>query len=178
MGGEEQLEVKRLTREAKTRIWKDNLMGIEPRKDVAGAWRVVGALSGGPKSETGQAAITYRGKRCTTDLAKANAFNQEYAEVSGRKSDRESRRVAEETARLMTSYETDDPAECDFMMAELESALREVKTRKAAVPDGIRSKYVRKLTEKAREWLLPGCAKIIFSLRKSHLLMYHQYCVQ
>ena len=34
-------EVKRLTREAKTRVWRKNLNGIVEKKDVAGAWQVV-----------------------------------------------------------------------------------------------------------------------------------------
>ena len=50
-------EVKRLTREDKTRVWRENLRGIEERKDVAASWRVIGALSGGDRQETGRAII-------------------------------------------------------------------------------------------------------------------------
>ena len=146
-------EVKDLTREAKTRVWREHLRGIEEKKDVVGAWRAVKNLSGGERPSTGKA-IVYRGRRCTTDRAKANVFNQEYAQVSYRKSNKESRKMAVQVAKRFRTYSTEDPAEADFTEAELYAALGKVKPRKAAGLDGVGSDYVKRLTCKARRWFL------------------------
>ena len=118
-----------------------------------GAWRAMKNLSGGEWPDTGKA-IVYRGQRCTTDRAKANAFNQEYAQVSGRKSTKESRKMAVQVAKRLRNYSTKDPAEADFTEAELDAALGKVKPRKAAGLDGVGSDYVKSLTSKARRWFL------------------------
>ena len=62
--------------------------------------------------------------------AKANAFNQEYAEVSGRRSDKTSRKKAVALARRIRSYVTKDPAESNFTTSELERALGKVRVGK------------------------------------------------
>ena len=112
-------EVKDLTREAETRVWREHLRGIE-EKDVVGAWRAVKTLSGGERPNTGKA-IVYRGRRCTTDRAKANAFNQEYTQVSSRKNNKETMKLAVQVAKRLRSYSMEDPVEVDFMEAELDA---------------------------------------------------------
>ena len=76
-------------------------------------------------------AIIYSGKRCTTDLAKPYAFNQEYADER-KKEDKESRSQAVRKADVLRTYGTDDPAEWDFNVTGLDAALAQVKLGKAA----------------------------------------------
>ena len=74
-----------MIREAKTRVWREKLDGIEEGKDTSKAWGVVRALGGDERKRQNEA-LVYRNRRCITEKAKANAFMQEYAEVSRKKS--------------------------------------------------------------------------------------------
>ena len=81
----------------------------------------------------------YKGRRCATAKSKANAFVQEYAEVSGRKSNKDTRREEVELARELK--ETEGPkqeVESDFTYQELIWARNKIKNRKAAGPDEIK----------------------------------------
>ena len=146
-------ELKRLTREAKSRVWKANLEKIERNKDTTGAWRVVKQLSGRRTSGNAEA-LVFRGGRRITDESKARAFNQEYAEVSQMKGDKETRRLGVTVAVRLRGRTTEDEAERDFTRSELDAAVQKMKPRKAAGCDGIASDYVRNLTDRAREQLL------------------------
>ena len=53
-------EVKDMTREAKTRVWREHLRGIE-EKDVVGARRAVKTLRAGERPNTGKT-IVYMGR--------------------------------------------------------------------------------------------------------------------
>ena len=112
-------ELSEMTLEAQRRTWRKNLESIKESKDTGKAWRVVkglGATGGGGRRQ----ALVYKGRRCPTAKSKANAFVQEYAEVSGKKSNKETRREEVELARELK--ETAGPkqeVESDFTYQEL-----------------------------------------------------------
>ena len=65
-------ELRQLMREAKSRVWKENLEKFEREKDSAGAWALVKRLGGGRKKEGGE--LIYRNRRCLTERAKSKCF--------------------------------------------------------------------------------------------------------
>ena len=83
--------------------------------------------------------LVYKGREYVSDKAKASAFIQEYATVSGRKSDRSSRRAVRElrsgVRRLLGSPRQE--LEQAFTPDELAAALKTDKTGKAGGPDGM-----------------------------------------
>ena len=83
--------------------------------------------------------LVYKGHEYVSDKAKASAFIQEYATVSGRKSNRSSRRAVRElrsgVRRLIGSPRQDH--EQALTPEELATALKTVKAGKAGGPDGV-----------------------------------------
>ena len=91
-----------------------------------------------------------------SDKAKASAFIQEYATVSGRKSDRSSRRAVRElrsgACRLLDSPRQD--LEQAFAPEELAAALKTVKAGKAGGPDGVAPDLLKHLPLNTQKELL------------------------
>ena len=107
-------------------------------KDTKKAWVVVKSLNGSTRAQDGKT-IVYKGREYESDKAKASAFIQEYATVSGRKSDWLSRRAVRElrsgVRRLLGSPRQE--LQQAFTPEELDTALKTVKAGKAGGPDGV-----------------------------------------
>ena len=86
--------------------------------------------------------------------AKANAFVQEYAEVSRRRSDRRSRRAAVDVNLRLKAPWASQEIEEPFTAEEPTTAINDKRVWKAAGPDELASDYIRKLPQTAREGLL------------------------
>ena len=84
-------EVLEKTQEAKRNTWRAHLEEVTRTK----AWTVVKSLNGSARAQDGKT-LVYKGREYVNDNAKATAFIQEYATVSGRKSDRSSMRAVRE----------------------------------------------------------------------------------
>jgi hypothetical protein len=151
-------ELKERIVEEKRKVWRKKLDEVMESKDIGKAWEIVKSLNGARRPEEGKA-LEYRGRRCTTPRAKANAFVQEYAEVSGRSSTKETRKEAVRLARLLRRTHTAPRQELEgeFTAGELTRALSKVKFGKAAGPDGIRSDLVKRLPVSAVTELLAIC---------------------
>ena len=85
-------EITRLTEESKRATWHRLLDRISKSKDAKEVWSTVRSLSGREIHTTGKS-LLYRGRVYASDRAKASAFIQEYAMISSRKSDKDSRKV-------------------------------------------------------------------------------------
>ena len=83
------------TEEAKRNTWRAHLEEVTHTKDAKKAWALVKSLNGSARAQDGKT-IVYKGREYVSDRAKASAFIQEYSTVSGRKSDRSSRRAVRE----------------------------------------------------------------------------------
>ena len=107
-------------------------------KDAKKAWAVVKSLNGSARAQDGKT-LDYKGRENVSDKAKASAFIQEYATVSGRKSDWPSRKAVRElrsgVRRLLGSPRQE--LEQAFTPEELAAALKTIKARKAGGPDGV-----------------------------------------
>ena len=116
------------TQEAKRSNWRAHIEEVTRTKDAKKAWAVVKSLNGSAQAQDGKT-LVYKGREYVSDKAKASAFIQEYATVSGRKRDRSSRRAVRElrsgVRRLLGSPRQE--LEQAFTPEELAAALKTVK---------------------------------------------------
>ena len=96
------------------------------------------SLNGSAPAQDGKT-LVYKGREYVSDKAKASVFIQEHTTVSGRKSDRSSRRAVRElrsgVRRLLGSSLQE--LEQAFTAEELAAALKTVKAGKAGGPDNV-----------------------------------------
>ena len=76
-------EVLEKTQEARRNNWRAHLEEVTRTKDAKKAWAVVKSLNGAARAQDGKT-LVYKGLEYVSDKAKASAFIQEYATVSGR----------------------------------------------------------------------------------------------
>ena len=125
------------------------------RKDAKKAWAVVKSLNWSARAQGGKT-LVYKGREYVSDKAKSSAFIQEYATVSGWKSDRSSRRVVRElrtgVRRLLGSPRQE--LELAFTPEELATALKTVKAGKVGGPDGVAPDLLKHLPLNTQKELL------------------------
>ena len=80
-------EVHEKTQEAKRNTRRAHLEEVTRTKDAKKVWAVVKSLNGSVRAQDWKT-LVYKGREYVSDKAQASAFIQEYATVSGRKSDR------------------------------------------------------------------------------------------
>ena len=124
--------------EAKRMSWRNHLKKIKAGKDARLAWRRVRGLKNNEQQPTGKA-LHYRGRLYHCDQTKANAFIQEYANVSSRTSDKVSRLAVKQHRQDMQSLlrcprRTPEQA---LHQKEIQSPFKQIKVGKAASPDEI-----------------------------------------
>ncbi len=78
-----------LTTGNKRNLWRGHLEKMSESNDASEAWKVVKAFNGEAPTQSGKTLI-YQGREFCNGKAKASAFCQEYARISGRKSDKAS----------------------------------------------------------------------------------------
>ena len=148
-------EVLEKTQEAKRNTWRAHLEEVTRTKDAKKAWAVVKSLNGSARPQDGKT-LVYKGHEYVSDKAKASAFIQEYATVSGRKSDRSSRRAVRElrngVRRLLGSPRQE--LEQAFTPEELAAALKTIKAGKAGGPDGVAPDLLKHLPLSTQKELL------------------------
>ena len=148
-------EVLKKTQEAKRNTWRAHLEEVTHTKDAKKAWAVVKSLNGPARAQDGKT-LVYKGREYVSDKAKASAFIQEYATVSGQKSDRSSRRAVRElrsdVRRLLGSPRQE--LEQTFTPEELAAALKTVKAGKAGGPDGVAPDLLKHLPLNMQKELL------------------------
>ena len=148
-------EVIEKIQEAKRSTWRAHLEEVTRTKDAKKAWAVVKSLNGSARSLDGKT-LVYKGREYMSDKAKALAFIQEYATVSGRKSDRSSRRAVQElrsgVCKLLGSPRQE--LEQAFTPEELAADLKTVKAGKAGGPDGVAPDLLKHLPLNTQKELL------------------------
>ena len=143
------------TKEARRAIWQSHLSSISEDKDIKKAWDVVKSLSGSNQSQAGKTLI-YNGIEYASDTAKASAFVQEYAQISGKKSDKDTRQALRRLRRVKKGQSSSprQEAEDNLTIAELRRAIWKTKAGKAAGPDGVAPEMLKNLPACAEEILL------------------------
>ena len=141
------------TAEAKRATWRKQLEKIKEEKSVSRAWGVVKQLGGGRGDGHG-GAMLYEGKWRITPRAKANAFIQEYANISRSRTNKETRKERKRVAQHLRAMRPRTEVEKDFTLQELDKAIRSLKLGKAPGPDGIRPEFLKHLPASAKIQLL------------------------
>ena len=146
-------EVLEKTQEAKRNTW--HLEGVTRTKDVKKAWAVVKSLNGSARAQDGKT-LVYKGREYVSDKAKASAFIQEHATVSGRKSDRSSRRAVRELRSGVHRLPGSPRQELEqaFTPEELAADLKTVKAGKAGGPLGVAPDLLKHLPLNTQKELL------------------------
>ena len=93
----------------------------------------------GRESHTTEESLLYRGREYASDRTKASAYVQEYAKISGHKSDKDSRKAVMDLRCLTRSTHTTPMKQMEeaFTTGELQSVLSQLKAGKAAGHDGL-----------------------------------------
>ena len=148
-------EVLEKTQEAKRSTWRAHLEEVTRTKDAKKVWAVVKSLNESARAQDGKTQV-YFGREYVSDEAKASAFIQEYATVSGRKSDRSSRRAVRKlrsgVRRLLGSPRQE--LEQAFTPEELAAALKTVMAGKACGQDGVAPDLLKHLPLNTQKGLL------------------------
>ena len=113
------------------------------------------SLNGSARAQDGKT-LVYKGREYVSDKAKASAFIQKYATVSGRKSDRSSRRAVRELRSGVRSLlgSPRQNLEQAYAPEELAAALTTVKAGKADSPDGVAPDLLKHLPLNTQKKLL------------------------
>ena len=113
------------------------------------------SLSGKESHTTGMYLLC-KGRMCVSDRAKVSKIVQEFAKISGRKGDKDSRKAVMDR-RFPTRYTPTTPRpqiEEAFTPDELQQALSQLKAGKAADPDSIATDLLKHLLTKGSSVLL------------------------
>ena len=148
-------EAQELIDDAKNKAWEDYLSEVEFSVDPSEMWRVIRSLSGTPESLAPNEALIVKGKVITSNPKKADAFAKHYAEVSRLEFSKEERSRNRLVRKRMGSI-IDKKEECcnDFSLAEMETALKFMKTKGAPGSDDIPPSFLKNLGPKASQKLL------------------------
>ncbi len=84
--------------ENKRNLWRGHLEKMVESKDASETWKFVKINNGEAATQSGKALMN-QGREYCSDKAKASVFCQEHARISGRKSDKASRRLNCEVRR-------------------------------------------------------------------------------
>ena len=108
----------------------------------------------GQTSENHSGAMLYRGKWTTTPKANANAFIQEYTEISSGKSTKKTRKEKVNVASHLRKIGPRRDIEKDLTIIDLKQSVRALKSGKAPGPDGIRPEFLKHLPNVAMNQVL------------------------
>ena len=111
---------------------------ISKSKYAKQTWSTMRTLSGKESHTTGQSSL-YKGRVYASERAKASPFDQEYAKISGRKNDKESRKAFMDLRCPTRSTRTSTMQQIEeaFTPGELQLVLSQLNAGKAAGPDGV-----------------------------------------
>ena len=141
-------------REAKTECWREVVEGAINSEEEGKVWSFVKTLNGTPDRNSPNEALVVGGRRITSDKRKADAFIDNYAEVSRLKFTRAERRTNLQAKRMLRKQTVNDESCCDFTIEELNKAIQKMKAKGAAGDDEIPPSFLKALGPIARAELL------------------------
>ena len=148
-------DVNEAIREEKTQIWQKYVSKLDMTKKPKDVWQTIRCLDGRNPPSKNNEALIIDGVAYTTDKDKANEFAKTYKSFSilpVYKEDRKLRRTVRKNLKRKPLIP--ESSECDIKMEELERALKETDSNKAAGEDRIPYEFLTHLGPKAKLMLL------------------------
>ena len=147
---------------AKEDSWRDLLEDTMEEANDSKLWGVIKSLNGTPETNSPNEAMKHKGKTITSSEKKAEIFAKHYASVSRHKFTKEERDTNREFKKRLRSTAGKDADWRPFTMAELKRAIKKMKRKSAAGPDGIPPSFLKELGPSALTELL-GISNACFS---------------
>ena len=139
--------VAEMIREEKRKRWRDNL---DRGADVTKMWEVVRGVGRSKEGEKRDGEVlVHRGRGMVTPRAKAEAFAREYAEVSSYRIPKSHRGMKRKVSERKREKGPEDEQSSELSLQEVMEGLKGMDERKAAGPDGIHPRLLRRLPEGA-----------------------------
>ncbi len=148
-------ETNEAIRLAKAECWKEVVEDAANCEDEGKMWNFIKTLNGTPDNNSPNEVLVVNGRKLTSNKKKADAFIQEYADVSKLSFDKDERAVNRKAKRMLRKMATpNDESTTPFTMAELEKAIRKMRAKGAAGEDEIPPSFLKALGPRAKEELL------------------------
>jgi ribonuclease HI len=139
---EQEEKVRELLTSKKREKW---MKEVKEHADYSRMWKLLNRLKERKSSGTGDSVLRHKGKGYSGNLAKANAFAREYASVSTLKIPKADRGLKVQVCKRLRRPAPGGEDGLPFTLREIEEALTQVKEGKAAGPDFIHPRLLRKL---------------------------------
>jgi len=148
-------ETNEAIRLAKADCWREVVEDAVNSEDEGKMWNFIKTLNGTPESNSPNEVLVVNGRKLTSNRKKADAFIQEYADVSKLTFDKDERVVNREAKRMLRKMATpNDESTRSFSMDELEKAIRKMRVKGAAGEDEIPPSFLKALGPRAKVELL------------------------
>jgi ribonuclease HI len=141
---EQEEKVRKLTNEKKKEKWMEE---VSEHADYSRMWKLLNRLKERKSGGTGDCVLRHKGMGYVGRKAKANIFAKEYAQVSYLKIPWQDRGLKRDNTRRMRRTGPDTEDGQSFKPREIKEALKQVKADKAAGPDLIHPRFLRKLPD-------------------------------
>lgn len=144
-----------MIREEQAKRWREYVEELDSKKSDREVWRTIRNLDGRYGERKDNEALIVNGKAYIHDDEKAEKFRETYKKQSRIAHPKEDRELKKENRRFLDwRPDTFVKAEEEITMEELERAIRETRTEKAAGDDDIPHEFIKALGEKAKEYVL------------------------
>ena len=142
-------------REAKGECWREVVEEALMSEDEGKMWNFIKTLNGTPDCNSPNEVLVVNGRKLTSNSRKADAFIEQYAEVSKLTFNKEEKTMNRSAKQMLrkTQY-ADDESTTPFIMEELEKAIQKMRTKGAAGEDEIPPSFLKALGPLAKEALL------------------------
>ena len=142
-------------KEAKTECWREVVEEALMSEDEGKTWNFIKTLNGTPDSNSPNEVLVVNGRKITSNKKKADAFIEQYADVSKLSFDKEERLTNRRAKNLLRkSQHVGDESTRPFVMEELEKAIQKMRSKGAAGEDEIPPSFLKALGPLAKEALL------------------------
>ena len=141
-------------RESKQECWREVVEDTMSCGDEGKMWNFIRTLNGTPDNNTPNEVLVVNGKKLTSNKSKADAFIQQYADVSKLKFSKEDKVHNRQAKKMLSQPTVNDVTTEPFNMEELDAAIQKTRAKGAAGDDDIPPTFLKALGPKAKQELL------------------------
>ena len=141
-------------REAKGECWREVVEDALSCEDEGKMWNFIKTLNGTPDTNSPNEVLVVNGRKLSSNSKKADAFIEQYADVSRLKFSKEERNDNRKAKRMLRKSTVDDESTVAFSMNELEKAIQKTRKKGASGDDDIPPTFLKDLGTNAKKELL------------------------